>query len=48
MMPRSEWPGARKPAAIDRARKKVNREKRDFCRVEAVGRITHPEYSMRV
>ena len=42
-MPRRVWRGARKPAAIDRARKKVNREMGKFCKDRMMGQIENPE-----
>ncbi|XP_069061642.1 uncharacterized protein [Pleurodeles waltl] len=43
LIPRRTWEGANKPAAIDRARRKVNREMSVFCRHEDFGRIWHSE-----
>ena len=42
-MPRRIWRGARRPAAIDRARKKVNGEMRRFCREQRMGRFENTE-----
>ena len=35
------WRGATKPAAIDRARRKVNAEMRSYCRENGFGRVAH-------
>ncbi|XP_078540719.1 uncharacterized protein LOC144826212 [Lissotriton helveticus] len=42
-IPRRVWRGAERPGAIDRARRKINREMRVFCAKEGVGRMEHPE-----
>ncbi|XP_078522780.1 uncharacterized protein LOC144791868 [Lissotriton helveticus] len=42
-IPRRVWRGAERPGAIDRARRKINREIREFCAREGVGRMEHPE-----
>ena len=42
-MPRRAWRGARRPAAIDKARKKMNREMKKFCQEKRMGLIENPE-----
>ena len=40
-VPRRKWRGAIRPAAIDRARRKVNAEMRGFCRQRGFGMVEH-------
>lgn len=41
LLPRRVWRGARKPGAIDKARKEVNREVAEFCAGRGISRLCH-------